>query len=216
MSMKKVIWMLMLCLFICAGAANSSPTLQTKNGILTGAKGVSVAGKLYDVEFAFGTCASIYNGCQRSSMVFQSSVDAVSASSALLKQVFVGVFDENPALTQGCSAFFCVVYTPYSYGEHSAVYHDGDLLNAYAEVGSNGSPYGPHFGIGTGKGVDFSAVWARWQVAAVPEVSPTRMYIAGLLMFFGVTHPKSLSALRPKRGLVRSYLSSPMEWRKTK
>lgn len=41
--------------------------LLNSTGALIGAKGVNVAGTLYDVTFEGGTCASIFSGCDAAS-----------------------------------------------------------------------------------------------------------------------------------------------------
>jgi hypothetical protein len=90
------------------------------SGILTGATGVNVGGKQYDVEFVDGTCVALFTGCDSpSDFTFTTAADADVASQALLDQVLldtgVGAFDSNPALTFGCSSsVVCFVDTPYA------------------------------------------------------------------------------------------------------
>jgi len=59
-------------------------------GKLTGATGVDVDGSLFDVVFLDDTCRDLFDGCDDpSDFVFQTSVEALTASIALLEQVFV-------------------------------------------------------------------------------------------------------------------------------
>lgn len=102
---------------IMAGAA-SAATLNVVGGQLLGASDVIVDGSSYDVEFLDGTCINLYSGCNEASdFVFQTDAAAISASQALLDQVFIdgldGLFDTDPTLTAGCNiSTVCVVHTP--------------------------------------------------------------------------------------------------------
>jgi PEP-CTERM motif len=71
---------------------------STTNQLL-GAKEVDVVGTTYDVEFQDGSCDALFNNCTAFTFTDQSS--ALSASQALLDQVFTGVYDIDPELTHG-------------------------------------------------------------------------------------------------------------------
>jgi hypothetical protein len=90
-----------------AAHANAAPILLVdSDGMLTGARNVDVAGTLYDVTIAFGTCDSLFNGCDSASFTFNTNASAKIAAQALLDEVFVdgpsGQFDSDPKKTTGC------------------------------------------------------------------------------------------------------------------
>ena len=99
----------------------AAPTLLVDtNGILTGAKGVDVGGRLLDVEFVDGTCQSVFSGCNQVSDFPPFFIDdAFNASRALLDQVLLngpaGNFDSVVGLTRGCEGFalLCEIWTPF-------------------------------------------------------------------------------------------------------
>jgi hypothetical protein len=97
--------------------ASASAILQVNgSGILTGATGVNVDGTFYDVTFVDSTCAAIYSGCDSvDDFTFRTETDARLASQALLDQVFIGEFDDDPQLTLGCFGQLrdCQAFTPY-------------------------------------------------------------------------------------------------------
>ena len=108
------------CALAFSAQASAAPVLQiNSSGILTGAKGVEVLGKSYDVTFADGTCNDLFTGCDAASdFTFSSQVEARAAGEALLAQVFVDVglyqFDSVTDKIFGCtSGNFCNTLIPY-------------------------------------------------------------------------------------------------------
>lgn len=95
--------------------AISATLIVDGSGKLTGATDVNVLGTVYDVVFLDGTCASVFNGCdENDNFAFSNSRDAGLAALALLDQVFVGSFDDSPALTSGCTdPLRCSVWIPF-------------------------------------------------------------------------------------------------------
>lgn len=99
--------------------ANATPTLFVNvHGLLVGAKNVDVAGTLYDVTFADGSCNSVFKNCSASAFAFNTFAAAQAAIPALLDQVFVdgkaGMFDTQPYKIRGCTAIDeCWVFIPY-------------------------------------------------------------------------------------------------------
>jgi hypothetical protein len=96
--------------FLFATPAIAATLIVDGSGQLTGATGVLINGVLYDVTFADGTCAALFNGCDSTSdFTFTNPVDASNAAAELLNQVFLdgsqGQFDSNPSLTAGCEIF---------------------------------------------------------------------------------------------------------------
>ena len=93
------------------------------SGNLQGASGVDVQGSSYSVLFIDGTCGDVFSGCNDSSdFAFTTNAAATAATQALLDQVFIdgpaGAFDDDPALTSGCTATgdACFGNTPYAVG----------------------------------------------------------------------------------------------------
>ncbi len=78
--------------------------LNVINGILHGASGVDVGGALYDVEFLDGSCVEVFSGCDELTDITFLGDEAVTAAQALLDQVFIGQFDNDPELTRGCTS----------------------------------------------------------------------------------------------------------------
>lgn len=107
------------CTFAVASTASATAILQVNSsGILTGATGVNVGGKLYDVKFADGSCNFLFNNCVTSSFTFQSASTAILAAKALLDQVFVdglaGNFDSTTNKILGCTGgSYCDAFVPY-------------------------------------------------------------------------------------------------------
>ena len=106
---------------LALSAHASAAVLQVNSlGILTGATGVKVEGKLYDVTFVDGTCASLFSGCDAASdFTFQNATSARAAAEVLLNEVFVdvpnGYFDSLTARTLGCSSvYYCNSVIPYA------------------------------------------------------------------------------------------------------
>lgn len=119
--MKKLFSALLaIFVFALSSVAHAAPFLQVENGVLTGAKGVLVAGHLYNVDFKDGTCAQYFNGCMNiDSFIFDTPASANEASQVLLDTVFVdsdaGNFDHSTELTVGCEVSgWCVAYTPFA------------------------------------------------------------------------------------------------------
>ena len=150
------------------------------SGELTGATDVNVLGTLYDVAFLDGTCASVFDGCDdQADFTFGNSQEALFAGRALLDQVFVGSFDDSPALTSGCSdPLRCIVWFPYHTSGPFSI-DVGVIENWYFEPfdwhahGTYAAPY-PDF---SPPGKD-PWVWARF-TRAVPEPSTWALMLLG-------------------------------------
>lgn len=92
-------------------------TVDNTTGQLLGASGVSVNGKLYDVEFIDASPRSIW-GPNYDNFTFTTEAEAILASHALLNQVFIdgikGNFDTTPWLTNGIEGANGYVATGFS------------------------------------------------------------------------------------------------------
>ena len=177
-------------LLACCCAAHAAPTLQTDAaGRLTGALGVDVGGVLYDVTFAVGTCQAVFSGCDaQADFAFSTKDAADAAGAALLSSVFVGIFDDDPTLTAGCSTLdpfgqYCSIHTPYSVSA-------GVVMASVATNHPAGSPnpdgIGPSGFITT---FDFSRIdntlLAVWEPSAVPEPGTLALTVAAVLGLLG-------------------------------
>lgn len=177
------------CSLTFAASVHASPILQIDDtGILTGATGVMVNDVLYDVQFKDGECGSIASLCDHpSSFTFSTSDSAQAASQALLDQVFLGVYDENYKLTNGCQQMLalrtgCAVLTAYSNrltsGPHpllvvlaeAAFNTDFNEIQSWSLLGDDST-----------RTIWDYATYAVWTQATVPEPSPLALLLAGLL-----------------------------------
>ena len=102
------------------GSTARAATLHVDvSGELLGSSGVEVAGFLYDVELADGTCIDLSSGCgDATDFFFSNGASAILASQALLDQMFLDVpsgdFDSTPILAAGCNGVnTCVAMTAY-------------------------------------------------------------------------------------------------------
>lgn len=173
------------CAFAVASQAGAAVLQVNTSGILTGAIKVNVAGMLYNVTFADGSCNSVFNGCVQSAFAFNTRADAIIAAQSLLDQVFVngpeGRFDDFPERTFGCSSTSaCGAIVPYALSGSTG------LIGLFAD---NGSSTTTDFvgGISAGRSIDFRtypqytfAVFQSAAPAAVPE--PTSIALFGLAL----------------------------------
>ena len=112
--------LIILMMVILHSPLASAVTLRIDmNGILFGAENVIIDGTNYDVRFLNTTCIVAYPDCSRQAdFTFRTLAQARMASEALGSQVFLGRFDSNVRLTQGCTDFFairCLALTPYAF-----------------------------------------------------------------------------------------------------
>lgn len=171
------------CAIAFSAHASAAPILQVNNnGILTGAKGVSVSGKLYDVTFVDGTCISIFDGCDASSdFTFTTILSAIDAGNALLNQVFrdtnLHKFDSQPYKTNGCtSPSSCNVFIPYQSVPTSL---SASVVYVYNLTSANGIS-----NAGLTKTADLAQytqyTFANFKVAAADVPEPSSIALMGL------------------------------------
>lgn len=149
--MRRILSLVAAALALSASSTATAADLVVENGILVGANGVNVGGTLYNVRFDTRSCASVYDGCDSNSdFQFQGGVQS-EAAQALLDQVFIGIYDDHPELTAGCSTspYTCYAVIPYyaftdsiNIGEklYIAAYalnYGGPIADRPDEVGSN-------------------------------------------------------------------------------
>ncbi len=156
----------------------SAASLNVTDGILMGASGVSVNGELYDVEFKDGLIGNSLN-------TFTTYQFTLAASQALLNQVFTGIYDSQPNLTNGCtSTVDCNLITAYSTylisgKQYHSFYTARNSSTESSDVGYISST------ISTNDISKYStytlAIWTKQATAtAVPEPEAYAMMLAGL------------------------------------
>ena len=170
---------------VLSSASWATPILQVDGtGKLTGATGVDLNGTLYDVQFVEGKCNDLFTGCDQSSdFVFTTLAAADLASTALLNDVFVGIFDSDPTKTRGCSSSaLCNAYTPYLKDSNDVlVSAAANSLSSIDAISHSSLVRNSDL---TGDAAGTYAVWslstARQSVAAVPE--PSTVALLGLAL----------------------------------
>ena len=169
-----------------AASANvaTAATPITSGGKLTGATGVSVNSALYTVSFVDGTCAGVFGQCDPGGFDFVDAADAGAAASALLTQVFTGIYDLIPGLTSGCNLAVasCRVLIPYEVTGNNVV--SGFALN---RILGDSSGTGFQLSQTTDTARSATVTYARFALeqtpsGAVPEPSTWLLMMAG----FGV------------------------------
>jgi hypothetical protein len=167
---------------LLTGSGASAATLNVVGGQLLGASGVDVGGTLYTVEFLQDSCIALYDGCDSpSDFTFPTPGEALSASLALLDQVFIdgvsGNFDSVPSLTVGCENYArCDAFTPYR--------RDSTLVSAAAARNvrpgfGNDSTFGESYPATNNGDLNDTAIYAVWTL--VPEPGTAVLMGLGLL-----------------------------------
>lgn len=115
--MRYVIRWLIAAVCLAAASAQAAVLHVSPQGRLLGASEVVVGGSVYDVTFQEGSCVSLFAPCDNAGFFAFQTVPAIhQAIQALGQQVFVGIYDVDPALTFGCAnASLCGVFTPWGY-----------------------------------------------------------------------------------------------------
>ncbi|MFY7863375.1 PEP-CTERM sorting domain-containing protein [Roseateles sp.] len=176
---KTAITGLVLC--FASALASAGVVHQTQGNTLTGASGVKVGENSYSVEFVDGTCASVHGACTSGSFITNDSTQAKLFAQALLDQVFVGMYDNNPSLTNGCalqSPYLCYVHTAFTtpWPGYTSAY---SALNLAVEFngGNDLAPLQQDYLLSNDDlSKDDSRVWARWsQEKATPVPEPTSL-----------------------------------------
>lgn len=171
--------------------ANAVIIYDVQNSELFGASGIVVNGLTYSVSFVDGTCEQTFGTCELSKFTFQTEESALTASQALLDQVFLDdgyMFDSVPTKTNGCESTSseCGVNTPYGI--------NSNLNTVVSAAAINDVPTGVDLAIpggNTSLDLDFTdvafVVWALWTLDAddglttVPEPSSLAICALGLM-----------------------------------
>ena len=189
MVIKSIVGAICTCLAVVSFSVNAA-LLTVNEGQLVGATGVNVNGALYDVSFMDGTCFALYNGCDDSTdFLFSGNTASQAASDALLEQVFIGLYDDEPSLTMGCSFDTrCRVLTA-----DGVVGGEGDLIHGSFAVNSKkGATQGDTTAGGTFDVLSFDTstmdnrTMAVWTVSAVPLPAAVWLFGSGLIGLIGI------------------------------
>lgn len=168
---------------VFAAQANAVVLQVNSSGILTGATGVMVEGKAYDVTFKEGTCAQVYGSCTTSAFDFKTASSAHAAAQALLDSVFTGIYDNDPAKTFGCSNTYSC-YSIIAYGS-TAPYFQASYAYNYSSL--NGYPdyrNVTNFSTATNSADQSANNFAIFRAAAtVPEPGSVALFGIALLGF---------------------------------
>lgn len=161
---------------------SSALVLLIDDGELLGANDVDVNGTLYDVMFSDGSCIDLFSGCDESGdFTFNTFESSVAASTTLLTDVFLGIYDDNPALTNGIeSEFNGRINTPYSLDINGVVIttyarNSWDEVNDYVF----GQPVPPYIDF-TDEGNGGNNTYAAWTLVSVPEPGTFALLALGL------------------------------------
>lgn len=181
-----------------AAIAQAAPVLQIdSNGVLTGALGVNVSGVSYDVQFRDGSCREVM--CWPGPLLWGQQQLAVDMSTALLDQVFIGAFDDDPFRINGCTDLtLCIAMTAYSEEVGDPIHPSPFvMISAYAR----------NFALGQGVddvlstrwdgeidpiGTNPQKVWAVWS-RSVPEPSSILCAAVGLAALALMRRPRGIA-----------------------
>lgn len=176
--LKTIRWCFMGLCMAFANAQAAPILLVDASGELTGANGVDVGGTLYDVRFVDGSCIALFSGCDSvADFPFATKAGADEASQALLDQVLLGVFDDDPARTAGCEQpAGCQILTPYElFAGGAGLILSGAINSPVADFVSD---------VGTTPAND--TIGADGSVYAVWTLPPTGTPLPGTLSCLGI------------------------------
>jgi len=169
-------------LFLGLCGTSHGATLVISGGQLVGATGVTIPGLgISDVSFMEGTCVDLFGGCDANSdFSFSSEVDAQTAAQALLDQVFIGLYDDDSTLTEGCDFTSCAARIPWklsSIGNAVAV----SAVNKNLGQGSDAVGSSAHLSPNWDSGGTTASVWAVFTPpTAVPLPAAAWLFLSAL------------------------------------
>ncbi len=160
----------LLFAFVLLAASNTMAALLVVNsdGKLTGAQNVDVGGVLYDMEFVVGTGNDVFWNSATNNYDLDATPDNGELfANAILDQVWVGIYDNQPELTFGCQySWGCDVETP------MAVFDDWGS-NVFSVIRANNFEGGGGFvDLTTNATEGFTSLWVDWTLAGSTPVDP--------------------------------------------
>ncbi|PPD31698.1 MAG: hypothetical protein CTY19_13320 [Methylomonas sp.] len=175
---------LILLTFTLAQSAQAAMITES-GGIMTGATGIDVGGKLYDMELKDGTCVLLFGGCDEQS---DFPFDAAGTQLALTQlQILISssAFSNSPGLISGCpSSFICSFINPYEIHNVSGfivmdefrIYAFGSLPLIFQDVLID-----PNFDTSIKAIGAVYAIWTAQPTGTIPEPSSLLLIGMGLL-----------------------------------
>ncbi|WP_320043634.1 hypothetical protein [uncultured Desulfobacter sp.] len=190
-----------------SATATATVTFITDGTTLMGAENVDVNGALYDVMFIDSTIADLYDGADANSDFCLYSLDGAlvtAAAEALLEQVFVGEYAEQPTLINGVntsdpgSTAAAVVVIPYEYiaenviatanvQKWSSLYNDNERIGYSSSTSTYDSS--PTVGL-EDKDDTVISVWSLAETSSVPTPTSILLLGSGLLSIAGLKRKK--------------------------
>lgn len=171
------------CALAISAHASAAVLQVNSSGILTGATGVSVGTKTYDVTFASGSCNTVFNNCSQSAFAFSTLTDVRLAGNALLSQVFINVplgnFDSMTNKIFNCSlSSSCQTVIPYLRAANSSNYYYVSAFNYPNENSDRVASFSTSVSINTDNASNFAVFTLATPAAVVPE--PSSIALMGL------------------------------------
>jgi hypothetical protein len=162
----------------------SSTIIIDGNGKLIGLQNLSVAGKLYDVTVADGSCNSLFKGCDSALFNFSTWDEAVVAAESLIDGL-AGQFDGKPNMVSGCENISqCHMAIPYSSYIYSGVPRYDAVSACIFDLGESGA-----CGVSGPSAADTTPfdhiTFAQFQLVSTPTVGvpePTSILLMGLAL----------------------------------
>ncbi|MBA3012934.1 MAG: PEP-CTERM sorting domain-containing protein [Desulfobacula sp.] len=192
--LRHLLHTILISLFVvfCNPISSSHATsLDVHDGQLYGAFGVEVDDILYDVTFIDASAMEIWPDMQ---FTFTTSLSARLASQALLDNVFIGDYDNSPALTFGISyPNWAAVWTPYAIDPTDPTrFYVGEAFNHSTNTMDRvfGAVRPP---LSLDLSISSNAVYAEW--TAVPEPTTLMLLGVGLLIMTILLRKRNQSSI---------------------
>jgi len=171
-----------VCLLLFSTATHAAILNFDDMGSVIGATGVEVAGIRYSVEFADGSCESLFGGCSADLFAFSTESGALAATQALFDQVLlVDPFSQigltiGPNAVVGCpQVFACALLTPFAV--------QGDLVDVvFGNLQGGRDTMGPTGSFSTPITSDETiAAYLRWTTLEATSPSMLPLLFVGLI-----------------------------------
>lgn len=180
-----LIRLIQLILFTFTLAQSAQAAMITESGgFMTGATGINVGGKLYDMELKDGTCVLLFGGCDEQSDFPFDAAGTQEALTELLDLITVSMFVNAPDKITGCAASIyqsCVIETPYNVFDAFNIQLDELVIFSYADpLITQGVFLPPSFDTSSASHVVY-ALWTAQPTRTIPEPSSLLLIGMGLL-----------------------------------